>query len=170
MCNPTTLCVGVLLGGLLAGCSLFEEQRVINLSIQTDETTYEVKEDHRLVISYTYHNQGPNSVYLGTCLGTASHQFEKLIDGEWTLAYALACNDILGPALKIRPGERYTTSIGLTPASWDPRNASWHGRDDIAGTYRVPELVYSDWSVKKFLARTLPPPEMVYSNSFEIRR
>ena len=171
MCNPTTLCVGVLLGGLLAGCSLFEEQRVINLSIQTDETTYEVKEDHPLVISYTYHNQGPNSVYLGTCLGTASHQFEKLIDGEWTLAYSLACNEVLGPALKIRPGERYTTSIGLIPADWDPdpRNG-WRGGDDIVGTYRMSELVYSDWSVKKFNAGTLPPPEMVYSNPFEIRR
>ncbi len=171
MCNPTTLCVGVLLSGLLTGCSLFGDQHVINLSIQTDETTYEVKEDQPLEISYTYHNQGPNAVYLGTCLGTVAQRLEKLVDGEWVGAYLPLCPDILGPPLKIGPGERYRTTIRLVPADWDPnpRNATWHGGNDIAGTYRVPELVYSDWSIKQFQERTLPS-KMVYSNPFEIRR
>ena len=59
----------LLLSSLLTGCSLFGDQHVINLSIQTEETTYEVKEDHPLDISYTYHNQGPNSVYPRRRLG-----------------------------------------------------------------------------------------------------
>jgi len=181
MCNPTTLRVWVLLSGLLAGCSvfgiagedtLFGDQHVINLSIQTEETTYEVIEDQPLEISYTYHNEGPNAVYLGTCIGGVAQRLEKLIDGEWVGAYLPACNETLGPPLKIGPGERYRTTLRLVPADWDPdpRNATWHGGDDIAGTYRVPELVYSDWSKKQFDAGTLPPPKMVYSNSFEIRR
>jgi len=162
----------LLLSSLLTGCSLFGDQHVINLSIQTDETTYEVKENQPLGISYIYHNQGPNAVYLGTCLGGASHQLEKLVEGAWITAYSPNCPSILTPALRIRPGERYTTTLRLVPADWDPdpRNSTWHGGDDIAGTYRVPELVYSDWSIKQFDAGTLPQPKMVYSNSFEVRR
>ena len=172
MGNPLKVCACLLLSSLLTGCSLFGDQHVINLSIQTEETTYEVKEDHPLEISYTYHNQGPNSVYLGTCLGVASQVLEKLIEGAWITAYSPICPQVLGPPLKIGPGERYRTTLRLVPASWDPdpRNGTWHGGDDIAGTYRVPELVYSDWSIKQFDERTLPPPERVYSNSFEIRR
>ncbi len=170
MGNPMKVCACLLLSSLLTGCSLFEDQHVINLSIQSEQDVYLVEEDQPLVLTFAYVNEGSGPIYLGSCLGPPA--LEKLVDGEWTLAYSLFCPDVLGPPLTIGPGEHYRATLRLTPADWDPnpRNRAWRGGDDIAGTYRVPERVLTEWSRKQVDAGTLPPPKRVYSNSFEIRR
>lgn len=168
-----------LFSGLLAGCSALvdstsneeKELSVEGFSIETDQEVYLAEEgDNPVEITYAFVNEGKQAFYPGSCLGLASDRLEKLIDGEWVLVYDTFCARPLGPPIKIERGQRYEVIIQLHPSTWDSErnNTSWKG-GDIEGTYRVRELIYEEWSMKKFDEGTLRS-EIAFSNPFEIRR
>lgn len=141
-----------------------------NFSIQSDQNVYKIgQENIPLEITYSYINEGNQNFYLGSCLGAPSEVLEKLIDGEWIIAYKPVCPDILRSPIMVEPGKPYEAIIHLPPSIWDPakEDLSWH-QNDIQGTYRVRERVFGEWSMEKHDNGTLES-EIVVSNPFEIR-
>ncbi|REL38316.1 hypothetical protein DYD21_06835 [Rhodohalobacter sp. SW132] len=142
-----------------------------DFSIKSDQEVYNIdQEDSPLKITYSYINKGNQNFYPGSCLGVPSDVLEKLVDGEWIIAYSPVCPDILRSPIKIEPVKSYEAAIHLSPSIWDPESEdeSWH-ISDIEGTYRVREQVYGEWNMKKYDSGNLQS-EIVFSNSFVIKK
>lgn len=165
----------------LTGCSILNDsdskkKEVLSValedfSIKSDQEVYQIDQDNNpLEITYTYINEGNQNFYPGSCLGVPSDVLEKLVDGEWIIAYSPVCPDILRSPIKVEPSKPYEATIHLSPSIWDParEDVSWL-KGGIEGTYRVRERVYGEWNMEKFDNGTLHS-EIVVSNSFEIRR
>lgn len=165
--------------GIFSGCTgLFDSKSnddfmssVENFFIEPDKDVYIIDSDEDVLeITYSYVNKSNRTLYPGSCLGKAAGTLEKLVDGEWILAYGPVCPSVLRPPISVEGGEQLKGTIQLSHITWDPEwnNVSWYG-GGIEGTYRIPEKVYADWSVRRFDKGELVSMPIV-SKTFDIRK
>ncbi len=113
-------------------------------SFRTDATAYTVRSTEagfEVTIPFTFTNAGSHTVHVVNCMGETSVQLEKLVDGEWVVAWSAAVPECLGPPIVVRTGQQWEgdveVSSGLPGSNLYPQFEV----AEIPGEYR---LVWSD--------------------------
>lgn len=160
---------------LVAGCASVLEppERDEDRPLQTDRLTYEIRRENdelRAEIPFTYTNRTGNTVFVVNCQGYAPPVLEKLVDGEWQLAWAAVTMSCLSPPIVIEPGETYKETLVVYAAEPGTRKAPTFEVAEIEGIYRLVwhGLVHDYDQNRADFGEPLPLEERT-SNSFVLR-
>ena len=127
----------------VAGCSLFGEGKLERLFpgdgpslVHLDSTEYGIAEDGEVDIAVSVTNPTDETIY-ASGNGTLRFELEKLVDGDWVLAFSFGHILIGGPPLEISANETVSISYSLGYADRpNDHNSGWL-IDEVAGDYRV---------------------------------
>ncbi len=177
MKNSSLICIAAMfIGFSVAGCSLApgdDSDREIDTSLielKTDSLVYE-EGAGLIAITYTYENKSEEDFLLGLCLGTFSSSLQKLVDGEWIVAFPRACVSDADP-LMVEAKSSRQFSVNINTAALDrPTDANWSDEvEELDGTYRIFEWVFNDFDRDKYRnSQYVPETVPIYSNTFELR-
>ena len=171
----------LVLSVLLAGCSLLEAEESEESSlattsvdpadfrIKTDQTVYQPDSENYIEIEYTLYNETGQTLYITDERGQLlAEMYKNVSSDEWTFAFGFTVPDILASPIKLPPGESYTQQLRIPLPVGDI--SVWRiANNEIEGTFRIQEKIYSRWD-QETLSGDLLPEERRTSNSFEIRR
>lgn len=143
--------------------------------LQTDRTRYDAKlltdGRARVVFDVPFIARNPTDepLYLIGCHRPPPPLLEKLVDGEWEVAYGAVVPLCLSPPFEIPPGgERRDTLrvVGFLPG----QNTMPTFDTAVEGTYRLRWEIYAGQTDEDFpVGGDLLPLEQQVSNTFEVR-
>lgn len=126
-----------------------------------EETVWYVE----VAVDFTYKNPADQPVFLPQCERPLQPRLEKLVDGDWRIAYQpieLAC---WGPPLELAAGEEYASIAHIR--GYDPQSGylpAWEAAE-VDGEYRLVWMILTEPHPD---APPLPLEQRV-SNTFQIR-
>jgi hypothetical protein len=132
-------------------------------SMVTDRLEYELAlADAGLVttIGYAYENRTHAAIEVVNCRGDVTPHLEKLVDGDWVIAWSAPKLDCLSPPVVVASGERYADEIRFFAAHPGTNTRPRMLVPSVTGTYR---LVWggASWPNDEPL-----PRELIVSNAF----
>ena len=137
-----------------------------NFRIVTDQAVYQPDSESLIKIEYTLINNTGQTLYITneseSLLGS---MYKKVGDDEWVFAFGFTLPDKLGFPLQLATGESYTQRIWLAT----PGDAWRIADEDVEGTFRIQEQIFSRWD-QETVTGDLLPEEKLLSNTFEIKR
>jgi hypothetical protein len=154
---------------LLGGCSLFSDDGAPP-AIHTDATLYEARRTGAGLeidpIAFRFTNEREQAVYVPGCPGPNPPSVQKLVDGEWVMAWAPVVLQCLGPSVRVGAGRTYRGTLrvraGLPSDDLYPKFETL----PVEGTYRLVLGVDRTEDPEQF--EPLPLSERV-SDPFELR-
>ena len=137
----------------------------------TDARSYELvatANGLETVIGYTYFNRTGRTVSIPNCLGDVTPHLEKLVAGEWLVAWGAPSFDCLSAPVTIEPRAQYRDEVSLFAAEPGSDLHPQFVVMPISGTYRlVWERVVWDYQPSLPWGEALPLAQRV-SNPFEL--
>ena len=168
--------MAMLLGGLLATCSLRDDASV-EAPIQTDKTRYKVLRTSdplpaiELTIAMTYTNTTGDTVYLVGCHRPPKPVLEKYERGRWVTAFQQVEGACLSPPWAIAPDSSYRDTLQVRGYAPEGDQGPFF-RVSVPGRYRLVMEVYRYYSEEEnyqsWLASATMPLEDRVSNVFRI--
>ena len=143
----------------LAGCDTLNEAGEPG-TLRTSADAYTAEMGPRYVsfeVPITYTNTTGRTAYFTGCSRPSPPSVEKLVEGEWVLAYNQVYLMCLAPPVPVEAGATFEYALHAT-AAFPGQNAApeWEV-GDVPGTYRL------RWSVEE-----RGEERVIYSNKFDL--
>ncbi len=156
---------------LAVDCELRDPVSPTDGMLRTGATEYVVRQENGLLrteIGLTFVNRTGGAVYIPSCHGPYPPVLEKVVDGQWVIAYAPIVLLCLEQPVAIAPGKSYDFAYRVHAALPGTNAGPQFSVTPIAGTYRA---VWGLFSEKLADGTTTKPlaAESRTSNTFQLR-
>jgi hypothetical protein len=126
----------------LGGCgdTLGPPERDLTAPIQTDETSYSLRDDWvglAAEIPLRWENQTANTLYIVNCRGALAPVLEKRVGWRWEVFWTPTLQACLSPPIVIEPGAVLVDTLHLWGALPGNNAGPEFKSDDVGGVYRI---------------------------------